>query len=168
MSSAQADELADAPRVVNMAQIVDEHERIVEAVARRDPAGASQAMADHLSHVRDVGTRLAARLPEYFETSATRDAPRRGRAVGAETGDHVRVSTTGGTMPIETMYLANHSHTDIAFTDHQDVIFRQHEEFIDGALDLIEATADYPDEARYRWTCESSGVLERWLAPRLA
>ena len=40
-------------------------------------------------------------------------------------------------MPIETMYLANHSHTDIAFTDHQDVIFRQHEEFIDGALDLI-------------------------------
>ena len=67
-------------------------------------------------------------------------------------------------MPIETLYLANHSHTDIAFTDHQDVIFRQHEEFIDGALDLIEATADYPDEARYRWTCESSGVLERWLS----
>ena len=36
-------------------------------------------------------------------------------------------------MAIETLYLANHSHTDIAFTDHQDVIFRQHEEFIDAA-----------------------------------
>jgi hypothetical protein len=66
-------------------------------------------------------------------------------------------------MPIETLYLANHSHTDICFTDHQDIVFRQHDEFIDGALDLIEATADYPEEARYRWTCEASGTLERWL-----
>ncbi len=66
-------------------------------------------------------------------------------------------------MPIETLYLANHSHTDICFTDHQDIVFRQHGEFIDQALDLIEATADHPEEARYRWTCEASGVLERWL-----
>ena len=64
---------------------------------------------------------------------------------------------------IQTLYLANHSHTDIGFTDHQDVIFRQHNEFVDSALDLIEATADYPDEARYRWTCEATGTLERWF-----
>jgi DNA-binding GntR family transcriptional regulator len=75
VSSAQSDEIADSPRIVDMAQIVDEHERIVEAVARRDPAAARQAMADHLSRVRDVGSRLAARLPEYFETSAPREAP---------------------------------------------------------------------------------------------
>ena len=35
--------------------------------------------------------------------------------------------------------------------------FRQHAEFIDQALDLIEATDDYPDEAHYRWTCEITG-----------
>ena len=74
-SASRVDEVADSPRIVDMAQIVDEHERIVEAVARRDPAAASRAMADHLSHVRDVGTRLAARLPEYFETSVLREAP---------------------------------------------------------------------------------------------
>jgi alpha-mannosidase len=64
---------------------------------------------------------------------------------------------------IDTLYVANHSHTDIGFTDYQDVCFRQHAEFIDAALDLIEATADYPEEARYRWVCEVTGPLERYL-----
>src|SRR5579862_876298 len=64
---------------------------------------------------------------------------------------------------IRTLYIVNHSHTDIGFTDYQDVAFRQHAEFIDQALDLIEATAHYPEEARYRWTCEVTGTLERYL-----
>ena len=64
---------------------------------------------------------------------------------------------------IETLYVVNHSHTDIGFTDHQDVCFRQHSEFIDQALDLCEATRDYPEEARYRWVCEVTGTTERYL-----
>jgi alpha-mannosidase len=65
---------------------------------------------------------------------------------------------------IETLYVANHTHTDIGFTDHQDVCFRQHAEFVTQALDVIEATAGHPDEARFRWTCEVTGPLERFLA----
>ena len=64
---------------------------------------------------------------------------------------------------IETLYVTNHSHTDIGFTDYQGVCFRQHCEFVDGALDLVEATADYPEGSRYRWTCEVTGPLLRWL-----
>jgi alpha-mannosidase len=64
---------------------------------------------------------------------------------------------------IETLYVANHTHTDIGFTDHQDVCFRQHAEFITQAMDVIEATADHPEEARFRWTCEVTGPLERWF-----
>jgi len=64
---------------------------------------------------------------------------------------------------IETLYVVNHSHTDIGYTDFQDVCFEQHGEFVRQALDLIEATADYPVEARYRWTCEVTGPLVRWL-----
>ena len=44
--------------------------------------------------------------------------------------------------PIKTLYVVNHSHTDIGFTDYQDLCFRQHAEFIDQALDLIEETQD--------------------------
>ena len=64
---------------------------------------------------------------------------------------------------IETFYILNHSHTDIGFTDHQDLVFRQHAEFIDQAIDLCERTADYPQEAQYRWTCEVTGTTERYL-----
>jgi alpha-mannosidase len=64
---------------------------------------------------------------------------------------------------IETIYLINKSHTDIGFTDYQDICFRQHAEFIDQALDLIEETRDYPDEARFRWVCEATGPLMRYL-----
>src|SRR6476646_7551521 len=65
--------------------------------------------------------------------------------------------------PIKTLYVVNHSHTDIGFTDYQDLCFRQHAEFIDQALDLIEETQDYPEEARYRWVCEVTGTTERYL-----
>jgi alpha-mannosidase len=64
---------------------------------------------------------------------------------------------------IEVFYILNHSHTDIGFTDHQDLVFRQHGSFIDQALDLCERTADYPEEAQYRWTCEVTGTTERYL-----
>lgn len=59
---------------------------------------------------------------------------------------------------IKTVLECNHTHTDIGFTDYQDVCFRQHAGFIDRALDLIEATDGYPEEARYKWTCETTGL----------
>lgn len=64
---------------------------------------------------------------------------------------------------IKTLYIVNHSHTDIGFTDYQDLSFRQHVDFINKALDLCEATSDYPDEARFRWTCEVTGMTERFF-----
>jgi hypothetical protein len=66
--------------------------------------------------------------------------------------------------PIKTLYVVNHSHTDIGFTDYQDLCFRQHAEFIDQALDLIEATQHLPEEARYRWVCEVTGMTEKYFA----
>ena len=64
---------------------------------------------------------------------------------------------------INTIYIANHSHTDLGFTDHQDVVMRQHVEFIDKAIELCEYTKDFPDESKYRWTCEVTGITERWF-----
>ena len=64
---------------------------------------------------------------------------------------------------ITTVYVCNHTHTDIGFTDYQDICFRQHARFIGQALDLIEATDGYPAEAQYKWTCETTGPLLRYL-----
>lgn len=64
---------------------------------------------------------------------------------------------------IKTLYVANHTHTDIGYTDHQRVIFRQLDEYLEDALDIIEATADYPEDTRFRWTLEVTGPVEHWL-----
>ena len=69
---------------------------------------------------------------------------------------------------ITTIYLTSHTHTDIGYTDHQDTVFRQHLAFIDQAIELGEATADYPEEARYKWTCELTSFVERYLRERPA
>jgi alpha-mannosidase len=66
--------------------------------------------------------------------------------------------------PIKTLYVVNHSHTDIGFTDYQDLCYRQHRLFIDQALDLIETTQNYPAEAQYRWVCEVTGMTEKYFA----
>lgn len=64
---------------------------------------------------------------------------------------------------IKTIYVCNHAHTDIGFTDYQELALRQHGEFIGQALDLIEATDDYPAEAQYRWTVETTGPFLKYL-----
>lgn len=69
---------------------------------------------------------------------------------------------------IKRIYLISHTHTDIGYTDHQDTVFRQHLDFIDQAIELGEATADYPEEARYKWTCEVTSFVERYFQQRPA
>jgi hypothetical protein len=69
---------------------------------------------------------------------------------------------------IETVYLISHVHTDIGYTDHQNVLFRQQMAFIDRAIELCEATAGYAPEAQYRWTCEVSSMVERYVQSRPA
>ena len=64
---------------------------------------------------------------------------------------------------IKKIYICNHSHTDIGFTDYQDACFRQHGEFVEQALDLIEKTNDYPKESKYKWTVETTGPFIEYL-----
>ncbi|MCO6449515.1 MAG: hypothetical protein J5I90_01890 [Caldilineales bacterium] len=67
---------------------------------------------------------------------------------------------------INTIYLINHTHTDIGYTDYQETVFRQLLGFIDDAVELGEATADYPPEARFKWTCEVTPFVEMYLRER--
>ena len=65
---------------------------------------------------------------------------------------------------INEILFVHHSHTDIGYTHPQPVVMELHRRFIDEALDIAEATADYPDDARFRWTCEiTGGTLDWWM-----
>jgi alpha-mannosidase len=69
-------------------------------------------------------------------------------------------------MPVNTIYLIHHTHTDLGFTHDQEVVLDLHRQFLDEVLDLCERTADYPAGSSLRWTCESTLTLLDWMRRR--
>ncbi|NOX88748.1 MAG: hypothetical protein GXO77_06960 [Calditrichaeota bacterium] len=65
-----------------------------------------------------------------------------------------------------TLYLVQHTHTDIGYTRPQQEILAEHLRYIDYALDYCDLTDDYPDEAKFRWTCEASWTVREYLKNR--
>lgn len=59
--------------------------------------------------------------------------------------------------------LIQHTHTDIGYTRSQTEILAEHLRYIDYALDYCDATDNYPDNARFRWTCEASWPVDEYL-----
>ncbi|MCJ7450087.1 MAG: glycosyl hydrolase family 38 [Bacteroidales bacterium] len=66
------------------------------------------------------------------------------------------------------IYFVQHSHTDIGYTRPQSEILAEHMRYIDYALDYCDQTDNLPDDAKFRWTCESSWVTREYLRSRPA
>ena len=61
--------------------------------------------------------------------------------------------------------LIHFAHTDYGFTDHPAVSRDLHRRYLDVALDAAMATRQLPDEARFRWTAETTvAVCDWWQA----
>jgi alpha-mannosidase len=67
-----------------------------------------------------------------------------------------------------TIYLVQHTHTDIGYTRPQTEILPDHLRYIDYALDYCDQTDSLPDDARFRWTCETSWAVREYLETRPA
>jgi len=59
-----------------------------------------------------------------------------------------------------------HAHTDIGYTRSQTEILAEHLRYIDYALDYCDATDSFPDNAKFRWTCEASWPVDEYLKCR--
>ncbi|MCP3917153.1 MAG: hypothetical protein GY711_16515 [bacterium] len=66
------------------------------------------------------------------------------------------------------VFLVQHTHTDLGYTRPQTEILPDHLRYIDYALDYCDLTDDYPDDAKFRWTCEASWPVREWLRYRPA
>ncbi|TDD93585.1 glycoside hydrolase family 38 C-terminal domain-containing protein [Actinomadura rubrisoli] len=64
------------------------------------------------------------------------------------------------------VFVVHHSHLDIGYTDTQGTVLRHHLDYLDAALRLARETDGRPDDARFRWSVESSLPALRWLATR--
>ncbi|WP_116524469.1 glycoside hydrolase family 38 N-terminal domain-containing protein [Seonamhaeicola aphaedonensis] len=65
-----------------------------------------------------------------------------------------------------TVYLIQHSHTDIGYTRQQSEILAEHLRYIDDALDFCDQTDHYPKDAQFRWTCEVSWTVREYINSR--
>ncbi|TXK34626.1 glycoside hydrolase family 38 C-terminal domain-containing protein [Nonomuraea sp. C10] len=65
-----------------------------------------------------------------------------------------------------TVFVVHHSHLDIGYTDPQGTVLRHHLDYLDAAVRLADETASWPDDAKFRWTVESSMPALKWLDAR--
>ena len=57
----------------------------------------------------------------------------------------------------------HHTHLDVGYTHVQPALLQLHIDFIDEAIGLCEKTQDWPEESKFRWTCETTLPVLRWL-----
>jgi hypothetical protein len=62
--------------------------------------------------------------------------------------------------------LVHHSHLDVGYTDPQEVVVRNHLQYLDSVLDLVDQTASWNEDAQFRWNIEVNWPLQVWLAER--
>ena len=67
-------------------------------------------------------------------------------------------------MDLKHIYLLHHSHYDRGYTHSQMVVDQLQVDFIDQALDLLDATADWDAPSQPCWTIEVHQQLKLWLA----
>ncbi|MCY3980650.1 MAG: hypothetical protein OXF51_02530 [Alphaproteobacteria bacterium] len=66
-------------------------------------------------------------------------------------------------MPIRKIYLLSQTHADFGYTDHLAAVLLHHRDILDLALDVCEATANAPEGAQQRWTCEITSTTLDYL-----
>jgi hypothetical protein len=64
------------------------------------------------------------------------------------------------------VFLVHHSHLDIGYTDTQGSVLQHHLQYLDSVLDLVSATDDWPENAKFRWNVEATWPLLHWIKNR--
>ncbi len=64
------------------------------------------------------------------------------------------------------IHLVHFSHHDLGYTDMPEVCINQHKEYYDRIIDYCRQTDGYPEEAKFRWTCDNTWSVKYYLEDR--
>jgi alpha-mannosidase len=81
--------------------------------------------------------------------------------------DHGERTIRMGRVRRWTVHLVLHSHTDLGFTAPLSDVVRIHDANTDSAISYCKETADWPEACRFKWTCEVSWQVQKYLRNRL-
>ncbi len=77
-------------------------------------------------------------------------------------GASAAANTNAAPDHVQQLDLIHFSHTDYGFTDHPAVCRDMQRRYLDIALDTARATRSLPDDARFRWTAETTVAVNEW------
>jgi hypothetical protein len=60
------------------------------------------------------------------------------------------------------VHIVHHSHFDFGYTDPQAAVIASQRSYLDSAIDLANSTAEWPEEARFRWNVEALWAFSDW------
>lgn len=91
-----------------------------------------------------------------------------GEVIAAVTMDGRTTQVDFAVNPVRkwTIYLVEHTHTDIGYTRPQNEILPAHLNYIDKALDYCDQTDNYPPDAQFHWTCETAWAVREYIRTR--
>jgi hypothetical protein len=99
-------------------------------------------------------------VPEVYEPSTFSLRVEAGGGEPFEAGIEVRPQRKWS------VFLVHHSHLDIGYTDTQGSVLQHHLQYLDSVLDLVSATDDWPEDAKFRWNVEATWPLLHWIKNR--
>ncbi len=103
-----------------------------------------------------------------FETSLPESKNKKKVSIALTSNNKKIGQCTVDAFPVKkwTVYLVQHTHTDIGYTKPQTEILAEHIRYIDYAIEYCELTQNYPDDAKFRWTCEAAWAVREYLQNR--
>ncbi|MDD5697172.1 MAG: hypothetical protein PHH77_01025 [Victivallaceae bacterium] len=65
---------------------------------------------------------------------------------------------------IHKIFLVPHTHVDLGYTDLQANVYMKHSEMLQMVLDYCRQTDNYPQDAKFKWTCETAWTVKNYLS----